>query len=328
MTQFNFTTNIEKRMPQTGKVYCIDRMTSDYAEQHPMDVDGFIESVYQEFVGTEFEESREVLRSIWTAVLSVTSPCGDASLYPNKNGAKRAAAMKVWAKAGDYWRRGFRQGDPLPDMVPMTKITRLEDGAWIALFPKDAHLLSEELRVKSERLRVGASAGMEFAAAEQSSGLARTDADEVESPKESENVRCRQLDLFETEEPAAVQPVYDNNAELEQLQQENDALKAQIEELERLEQERRELAERLHREEAERRAEQRRRAQEARRAQAVRRPVEVRQQTQAVEVESDHAWLKMAGYVAAASVALLVIWQTGLIIPLGLIGLATSGLLK
>ena len=143
MTQFNFTTNIEKRMTTTGKVFCIDRMTSDYAEQHPFDVDGFIESVYQEFAGTEFEESRETLRSIWTAVLSVTSPCGDASLYPNKNGAKRAAAMKVWAKAGDYWRRGMRQGDILPDLVPMTKITRLDDGAWIALFPKDAHLLED-----------------------------------------------------------------------------------------------------------------------------------------------------------------------------------------
>ena len=142
MTQFNFTTNIEKRMPATGKVFCIDRMTSDYAEQHPLDVDGFIESVYQEFAGTEFEESREVLRSVWTAVLSVTSPCGDASLYPNNNGRKRAAAMKVWAKAGDYWRRGLRLGDTLPDMVPMTKITRLDEGSWIALFPKDEHLLT------------------------------------------------------------------------------------------------------------------------------------------------------------------------------------------
>jgi len=318
MTKFNFTTNIEKRMPQTGKVFCIDRMTSDYAEQHPLDVDGFIEGVYQEFAGTEFEESREVLRSIWTAVLSVTSKRGDATVYPNKDGARRAAAMKVWAKAGDYWRRGLRIGDTLPDMVPMTKITRLEDGAWIALFPKDAQLLSEECRVKNE----------EFAAAEQSSGVDQTDTDEVESPKESESVRCRQLDLFETEEPAEVQPVYNNHAELERLQQENEALQARIEEMERMEQERRERAERLHREEAERQAEQRRRAQQARRAQAVRRPVEVRQQTQAVEVESDHAWLKMAGYVAAASVALLVIWQTGLIIPLGLIGLATSGLLK
>lgn len=46
------------------------------------------------------------------------------------------------------------------------------------------------------------------------------------------------------------------------------------------------------------------------------------------EQKDDHAWLRSVGYLAAASVALLVIWQTGLIIPLGLLGLATSGFLK
>ena len=40
------------------------------------------------------------------------------------------------------------------------------------------------------------------------------------------------------------------------------------------------------------------------------------------------ATLKAIGMVAAATVALLVIYETGLLIPLGLIGLATSGLLK
>ena len=43
---------------------------------------------------------------------------------------------------------------------------------------------------------------------------------------------------------------------------------------------------------------------------------------------NDHVWLRSAGYLAAASVALLVIYETGLLIPLGLIGLATSGFLK
>ena len=46
------------------------------------------------------------------------------------------------------------------------------------------------------------------------------------------------------------------------------------------------------------------------------------------EPTSDNGWLRSAGYLAAASVALLVIYETGLLIPLGLIGLATSGLLK
>ena len=43
---------------------------------------------------------------------------------------------------------------------------------------------------------------------------------------------------------------------------------------------------------------------------------------------NDHAWLRSAGYLAAASVVLFVIYETGLLIPLGLIGLATSGFLK
>ena len=38
--------------------------------------------------------------------------------------------------------------------------------------------------------------------------------------------------------------------------------------------------------------------------------------------------MRGAGYLAAATVAIIIVYQTGLIIPLGLIGLATSGLLK
>ena len=38
--------------------------------------------------------------------------------------------------------------------------------------------------------------------------------------------------------------------------------------------------------------------------------------------------LRGAGYLAAATVAIIIVYQTGLIIPLGLIGLATSGLLR
>ena len=304
MTHFNFTTNIEHRMPDTGKVFCIDRMTSDYAEQHPLDVDAFIESVYHEFAGTEFEESRETLRSIWTSVLSVTSPCGDAALYPNKNGAKLAAAMKVWHKAGDYWRRGFRHGDTLPDMVPMCKITRL-DGGWIALFPKDSHLLSEQ-----------------------------NDSRPVEMPprrnvetSESRNVETSPCRNVETTPPKPGPLQLDL---FTQLQQENEALQARIDELERQEQQRRdkERAERLAREDEKRRHEQQARQH---RPDPVRRH-QAQPSTAAVSVgytaDNNHVCLKTAGYIVAATVAIVVIWQTGLIIPLGLIGLATSGLLK
>ena len=158
MRQWNFDVNIEKRNPWTGNVYFISRMTSDWAERHPLNVDQFIEDVYREFEGTEFEESREELRRVWTAVLAVSSPQGDASLYPNRGGRRRAAAMKVWLLAGDYWRRGFRMGDTLPAIVPGCRITRIGgDGraierysladrpgtAWIALLPKEIGLLDE-----------------------------------------------------------------------------------------------------------------------------------------------------------------------------------------
>ena len=138
----NFETNIEKRMPDTGKVFFVDRMTSDYATAHPFDVDEYIESVYQKFAGTEFAESREDMRRMWTAVLSVKSQRGDASLYPNRNGGKHPALIEVWGKAGDYWRRGLHIGDVLPAIVPGCKITRLDNGEWIALFQKDADLLN------------------------------------------------------------------------------------------------------------------------------------------------------------------------------------------
>lgn len=290
MTQFNFTTNIEKRMPNTGKVFCVDRMTSDYADQHPLDVDGFIESVYQEFAGTEFEENREALHGVWTSVLSVTSPCGDASLYPNNNGRKRAAAMKVWHKAGDYWRRGLRQGDTLPDMVPMTKITRLDDGSWIALFPKDMHLLESqpEQAVSVESAAVPQQPAEPAAVEQQETPVEPAVTEPVRNQPEPQ-----QLDLFA----------------FQQLQQENERLRLQLS--------------------------QQQTQPRTRRQRQPRKPASVRQSNSvcpAIPLQEDNHdrqnLLKAIGMVAAATVALFVIYETGLLIPLGLIGLATGGILK
>ena len=55
---------------------------------------------------------------------------------------------------------------------------------------------------------------------------------------------------------------------------------------------------------------------------SIRRDIETQEPTESKE------WLRSAGYLAAATVALLVIYETGLLIPLGLIGLATGGILK
>ena len=141
--KYDFETNIALTMPHSDKVYAIDRMTSDYAEAHPFNLDAFIDSVYEEFNNTEFEESKEALIKVWEKTLAMPVQ-GDSRLYPNNNGAHRAAAMKVWHLAGDYWRRGFKPGDKLPDKVPLTRITRTSEG-WISLFPKDLELLTIKL---------------------------------------------------------------------------------------------------------------------------------------------------------------------------------------
>ena len=151
MEKFGFTTNIERRMPGTGKVYMIDRMTSDWAVAHPLDVDGFIEDVYQKYLMMAEDDpslkgwvrSREELHRLWIMVLSCKNPAGDASLYPNRDGRQDPACMEVWHLAGDYWRRGLRYGDVLPERCPSFRITRLPDGGWISLSPKDLHLLTD-----------------------------------------------------------------------------------------------------------------------------------------------------------------------------------------
>lgn len=63
-------------------------------------------------------------------------------------------------------------------------------------------------------------------------------------------------------------------------------------------------------------------------------PSDIRHQTSAISPQPSDidrqpsATLKAVGMVAAATVALFVIYETGLLIPLGLIGLATGGILK
>lgn len=164
MRQFNFDTNIEERMPQTGKVYYISRMTSDWAEAHPFDLGAFIEQVYEKYQKIAAEDTRlaawaktrEELRRQWVTTMSVTRVSGDATIYPNRDGRQEPALMEVWQKAGEYWARGLRLGDTLPKLVPPCRVTRLDDGGWIALFPKELNLLdvSGEEQEVSEDLEV------------------------------------------------------------------------------------------------------------------------------------------------------------------------------
>ena len=154
MTQntFTFDVNIERLNPFTGQLLYVDRMTSDYAQAHPFDVDGYLESVYLKWAECEtvqFRETREALRKVWNAVLGDMNPRGDASLYPNAQ-EPHPALMEVWHKAGDYWRRGLRINDALPAEVPLYKITRLDDGSWISLSDKDKHLLKQHCEIREE----------------------------------------------------------------------------------------------------------------------------------------------------------------------------------
>lgn len=148
--QFSFTTNIEKRSPWTGNVYFVDRMTSSYAVAHPFDVDGFLEDVYQKYeqvvkedayaLAHRWNKSREELRRLWNRTMQMPVR-GDKTVCPYKQGDAQPALMEVWHKACEYWRSGLRIGDVLPAIVPGHTITRLGNGEWIALFPKDMGLL-------------------------------------------------------------------------------------------------------------------------------------------------------------------------------------------
>jgi hypothetical protein len=252
MTQYNFTTNIEHRMPRTGKVYCIDRMTSDYAQAHPLDVDGFIESVYQEFAGTEFEESRETLKKLWVDVLSDTNPRGDASLYPNDNGARRAAAMKVWHKAGDFWRAKYRLGDTLLCDQNGAALNPMELGL-IAKAKAEPKIIqtSEAANVAPDLKHLCNDAANDAAPAAAGDTNTKTNitTDQGNASREARKPileKPKQLELFEEEE----------------------------------------------------------------------------------EESAGRKLMRSAGYLAAATLAIVIVWQTGLIIPLGLIGLGASGLLR
>ena len=307
MTQYNFTTNIEHRMHNTGKVYCIDRMTSDYALAHPLDVEGFIEGVYQEFAGTTYEESRETLHKVWRAVLGCKNPCGDRTLYPNRNGGHRPASMKVWLKAGEYWRMGLRPGDTLPCMAPMHRITRLDNGEWIALFPKDAHLLESEecLRNKGREEEGRGNAAIER---EPSNSLEWPSVSGVAEGK-SEELTVIEENTGGTDDETA--PVDTNDAELEQLRAENERLQEQIAQMANQPRPRRQRKPRKPRVESE--------------------PITVSQEPIAASCQASDATknvLMMLGGVMALSLVLFIVLETGLLIPLGLIGLATGGILK
>ena len=322
MTQYHFTTNIEHRMHNTGKVYGVDRMTSDYAQAHPLDVEGFIEGVYQEFAGTAYEESRETLHKVWRAVLGCKNPCGDRTLYPNRNGGHRPASMKVWLKAGEYWRMGLRPGDTLPCMAPMHRITRLDNGEWIALFPKDAHLLesegSEECRVKSEELMENDN---ESSVIEENTDC--TDDETATIDHSPLTIDHSPLTIDHSPFLLRNTTQASHRAERTILSEESEQARADHEPFARPEGT---LANARTMNQP-----RPRRQRKPRKPRVESEPITVSQEPITANCQASGAMksvLMMLGGVMALSLVLFIVLETGLLIPLGLIGLATGGLLK
>lgn len=329
MRQFDFTTNIEHRVPGTGKVFMIDRMTSDWAERHPLNVDRLIEDVYQEFAGTEFEESRETLRKVWMATLSMPVH-GDKSVYPNNGGASRPAAVKVWLMAGDYWRSGLRMGDVLPEKCPSTRITRLEDGGWIALFPKDLHLLESSSpvtepvadegsnlpKIDDEKLKSNDSDGTMEAHEPQELSLFDTDDERTTTERPSETVMeaqggCDELPERTPDDVKGDQGVTEIIATASD--QSGTPLAPTLSEREKnAECRRRRKAEREAKRMAQQRAYEERMEREAREAE---------------EAEREEQRKKIIAAVGAAAITLVMIYYFGLLGP-AVFGLLAGGLLK
>ena len=384
MTQYNFDVNIEKRMPTTGKVFFVDRMTSDYAVAHPFNVDEFIESVWQKHQNTE---SRETIRQYFDYGLgrkgekySTHCPAkfpdkitkdGDLILgqFPKYVGGCRPALIEAWNKGAEYHTNGLRQGDLLPAILPPCKITRTECG-WIALFPKDTHLLSEtatkaDTREKEQSLEVAQ--GREISQIEtnleegsQSENLTEEDLKDSEGlPGETYSKRQErqdpvQLDLFaqmqqeiaqlRREQRSMEARLTQQQSAADDLQRQNEALRRHNEQLQAEREATRQQSQSApHRPTLYSPTPQPASRQQSTESAAPR--VRTRQRSQWQSAPTDHrrspqtatvaqpkrehpAWAKGLACMVAASVALVVIYNTGLLIPLGLIGLATSGLIK
>jgi len=372
MKQFGFETNIECRSPFTGNVFMIDRMTSQWAEEHPLDVDAYIEQVWQKYQAmaqenpqlTAWAASREQLRKMWDDVLGDMNPRGNAKLYPNRNGRQQPALMEVWLKAGDYWRRGLRLGDVIPAMVPSFKITRIGSDdqlierysaadkagtAWISLGDCDMHLLTDS--ADSARGQVP---GMEAVVKDNlttettdstSTSISNTNSqsNEIETAAADENnpggaVReDSNPDSESNEAPAARGQVPGMGADdIEAMGNQATPVRGLSPDMEAATDNN---ASASYHSGAEPdplpyvtpKPKRQRRAKKA----AAEKPQpqqlslfdeELMEEQQEESVEKK--LLRSVGYLAAAAAAIVFVWETGLIIPLGLIGLGASGLLK
>jgi len=158
---YNFKTNIELRVPGTDRVYAIQRMTSEWAERNTFDVDAFVSNVAQRH-GADAERVRKFFnyglgrkgekfsthcpaKHTDRVVKDPKTGIGQLVMgkFPDYVNGCEPALIEAWNKGAEYHTKGFRMGDTLPDRLPMCKITCQADGSWVALFPKELHLLDD-----------------------------------------------------------------------------------------------------------------------------------------------------------------------------------------
>ena len=361
MKQFGFETNIEHRSPFTGNVFMIDRMTSQWAEEHPLDVDAYIEQVAQKH-GADVERVRlffnyglgkkgeawathcpakhrdKVKKDPKTGIGILTM-----GQWPEYVNGCEPALIEAWNKAGEYHTKGLRLGDVLPEQTPACKITRLEDGSWIALFPKDMHLLTDS--ADSARGQVP---GMEAVVKDD---LTTETTDSTSTSISNTNSQSKEVATAAAGENNPGGAVREDSAP---VLESNDAPAARgqvpgigaddIEAMGNQATPVRGLSPDMGADipastdlpgtcplasEAKPKRQRRQKKAAAEKPQPQQlslfdEELMAEQQEESVEKKL----LRSAGYLAAAAAAIVFVWETGLIIPLGLIGLGTAGLLK
>lgn len=264
------------------------------------DVDKFIADVCKKYEQMAQEnpalaawaKTEEELRKLWDAVLNVRRPGGDASLYPNQHGPQ-PALMEVWHKAGDFWRAKYRLGDTLLCDQNGAALSPTMLG-WIAKAKASSNTEEEISLYDSNHATEG--------------GLLPTENNWQANPEDATPAAAGDTNTepnIATDEGTASrearQPIFSDDRG---------------------------------------RVPGRKRTRGKKPARdpspviqaAEPKPQQLslfeREQQQEQEEPAANKLMRSAGYLAAASVAIIIVWQTGLIIPLGLIGLATSGLLK
>lgn len=281
------------------------------------DVDKFIADVCKKYEQMAQEnpalaawaKTEEELRKLWDAVLNVRRPGGDASLYPNQHGPQ-PALMEVWHKAGDFWRAKYRLGDKLLCDQNGAALSPTELG-WIAKAKASGNTENDDILYDSNHATEG--------------GLLPTENNLQANPEDATPAAAGDTNTepnFTTDQGVASsdarEPIFENNDKPQDIEA---ADRGQVPGRKRT---RGKAPAKMTGDRSLAGASSRTCGLPGTRPlSSFDKELQEEQEEPAV-----NKLMRGAGYLVAASVAIIIVYQTGLIIPLGLIGLATSGLLR